>query len=252
MKRHCIDNPYRHTVFSLWVRFPYFSTKKGTAMIRLILGNKAYSSWSLRPWLALRQSAIPFDEEVIPLYEPGSPDKIKTHCPTGKVPCLIDGDITVWDSLAIMEYLAETYPEANLWPADKAARAEARSISAEMHSGLTNIRQNMPMNVRKVLPGKGWSADDQVRSATEAEVQRVDEIWSGLRKKHADKGPFLFGDFSIADAMFAPVVSRFTTYVIPLSDGAQAYADHIMALPAMKEWIDAGMAEPWVMPHVEK
>jgi glutathione S-transferase len=221
-------------------------------MLRLILGNKAYSSWSLRPWLAMRHCGIPFEEMVIPLYEPGSPEKTKTFSPTGKVPCLIDGAITVWDSLAILEYLAETVPEAGLWPSDKAARAEARAVSAEMHSGFMAVRQAMPMNVRKDLPGKGWPEAPEERAKVEAEVARIDAIWSGLRSRYADQGPFLFGQFTAADAMFAPVASRFRTYHIPLSATAQAYADALWALPEIAEWVKAGEQEPWVMPHVEK
>jgi glutathione S-transferase len=221
-------------------------------MFRLILGNKAYSSWSLRPWLAMRACGVSFEEIVIPLYEPGSPEEIKSHSPTGKVPCLIDGDVTVWDSLAILEYLAETVPEAQLWPADKAARAEARAVSAEMHSGFMAVRQAMPMNVRKDLPGKGWPEDGEARVRCEAEVARIDAIWSSLRTRYGTKGPFLFGAFSAADAMFAPVVSRFKTYHIPLSPAAQAYADMVWAMPEIAEWVAAGHAEPWILPHVEK
>jgi glutathione S-transferase len=225
---------------------------KGSIMFRLILGNKAYSSWSLRPWLALRQCNIPFEELVIPLYEPGSPEKAKVYSPTGKVPCLVDGDTTVWDSLAILEYLAETVPQARLWPDDKAARAQARAVSAEMHSGFMAVRQAMPMNVRKDLPGKGWPEAAEERAKCEAEVARIDTIWSDLRAQYGAEGPFLFGSFSAADAMFAPVVSRFKTYHISLSPAAQAYADTIWALPAMAEWVEAGYAEPWVLPHAEK
>lgn len=221
-------------------------------MLRLIIGNKAYSSWSLRPWLALRVANIPFDETLIPLYEDGSPEKARVFSPTGKVPCLIDGGITVWDSLAILEYLAETYPEAGLWPTDRARRAEARAVAAEMHSGFMPVRQNMPMNTRKVLPGKGLPEAEDTRAAIEKDIARIDGLWSNLRGRFAADGPFLFGSFTAVDAMFAPVVSRFKTYDITLSDAVQAYADTILALPAMQDWYAAAEQEPWVLPHCEK
>lgn len=221
-------------------------------MLRLIIGNKAYSSWSLRPWLALRVAGIAFEETVVPLYEQGSSEKIRQFSPTGKVPCLVDGEITVWDSLAILEYVAETYPQAQLWPTSAARRALARSVAAEMHSGFMPLRQNMPMNTRKSLPGKGLPTDAEAKAAVEKDIARIDALWSDLRRAHASEGPFLFGAFSCVDAMFAPVVSRFATYGISLSPEAEQYAQTILALPAMKDWYAAAEQEVWVLPHCEK
>lgn len=220
-------------------------------MVHLIIGNKAYSSWSLRPWIALRVCKIPFEETLIPLYEEGSPEKIRTFSPTGKVPCLIDGEIPVWESLSILEYLAEAFPEAHLLPSSPKDRALCRSVCAEMHAGFQGIRQFMSMNVRKFLPGKGWPKDPEARAKVEREVARIDGLWSDLCQAHGAQGPFLFGHFTMADAMFAPVVSRFKTYDIALSPAAQAYADSILALPEMVEWIADGVKEPWILPHCE-
>lgn len=221
-------------------------------MLRLIIGNKAYSSWSLRPWLALRVAGIDFEETLIPLYEEGSPEKARSFSPTGKVPCLVDGGTTVWDSLAILEYLAETFPQAGLWPTDRATRAEARSVAAEMHSGFMALRQNMPMNTRKVLPGKGWPEAEDTKAALQKDIARLDALWSHLRARHGEAGPFLYGSFTAVDAMFAPVASRFTTYGVTLSPPAQAYVQTMLALPAMKEWYASAEQEPWVLPHCEK
>ena len=195
----------------------------------LVVGNKNYSSWSLRPWLAMKVLKLPFEEKRIPLYGPGSKEEILKYSPSGKVPCLIDGTTRVWDSLAILEYLAEKHPQ--LWPADAAARATARAISAEMHSGFPNLRTHMSMNVRKRYPGKGRTKD------VEAEIARIVAIWSACRK------PFLFGEFGAADAMYAPVVLRFRTYEVALPAACRAYADAVLALPAMREWIAAAERE---------
>ena len=193
----------------------------------LVVGNKNYSSWSLRPWLAMKVLGIPFREERISLYVEGAKEKIRAHSPAGKVPCLVDGGLRVWDSLAILEYLAERHP--GLWPADAAQRARARSISAEMHSGFPNLRNHMSMNIRKRFPGKGRTPE------VLAEIARIVEIWGECR------GPFLFGAFSAADAMYAPVVLRFRTYAVELPPACRAYADAVLALPALQEWIaDAG------------
>ena len=199
----------------------------------LVIGNKNYSSWSLRPWVAMRTLGLPFEERRIPLDQPHTQQEIRKHNPAGKVPCLIDGASTVWDSLAILEYLAEKHPQ--LWPADRAARARARSISAEMHSGFTSVRTHMPMNVRNRYPGKGRSAD------VDAEIARIDAIWSQAGK------PLLFGAFSAADAMFAPVVFRFHTYQPPLSAASRAYMEAMLALPAMQEWSAAAGREAEVL-----
>lgn len=195
----------------------------------LVIGNKNYSSWSLRPWLAMKALGIAFEEKRIPLDQPSTKQDMLKHNPAGKVPCLIDGANAVWDSLAIIEYLAEKRPE--LWPADAAARARARSISAEMHSGFVAVRTHMPMNVRNRYPGKGRNAE------VDAELARIDQIWSAAKK------PLLFGAFSAADAMFAPVVFRFRTYQPPLSAAGRAYMEAMLALPAMREWSAAAERE---------
>ncbi|WP_426396105.1 glutathione S-transferase family protein [Ralstonia sp. R-29] len=205
--------------------------------MKLVIGNKNYSSWSLRPWLLAKQAGIPFEEIRVRLFVEGFCTEIRRYSPAGRVPVLVDGDMTVWDSLAICETLAERFPRAQLWPADPKARAHARSICAEMHSGFTNLRNNMPMNVTAVLPGMGWNV------AVQRDIDRIATIWTELRQKYAAEGPFLFGHFTVADAFYAPVVSRFATYGVRLPEAAKAYADHILNLPAMQEWIDGARAE---------
>lgn len=216
--------------------------------LKLIIGNRNYSSWSLRAWLALRVAGIAFEEQRIPLYLPGSKEKILAVSPAGKVPCLIDGDLHVWDSLAICEYAAETHPE--LWPADPKARAHARSVSAEMHSGFQALRTHMSMNIRRRLPGRGRTPEAL------AEAARVIALWSDCLARTAagsqSCGPFLFGRFSIADAMYAPVVLRFRTYEVELPDACRAYADAVLALPAMREWIAAAEAETEAIAQFEQ
>ncbi len=211
----------------------------------LVIGNKAYSSWSLRPWLLMRQAGIGFDEIRVSLYEEGAKRKLLQYSATGKVPVLKDGDLTIWDSLAICEYLAEKHPEKRLWPADVAARAHARAISAEMHSGFTNLRSQMPMNVRRVILGRAKTAE------VVAEAARIETIWNDCRGRHAARGPFLFGAFSIADAMYAPVVSRLRTYGVTFAEEAGEYAASIHALPAMQDWIAGAHAEAEVNPQYE-
>jgi glutathione S-transferase len=211
----------------------------------LVIGNKAYSSWSLRPWLLMRQAGIGFDEIRISLYGDGAKQKILQYSAAGKVPVLKDGDRTIWDSLAICEYLAEEYPEKRLWPPEAAARAHARSISAEMHSGFTNLRSQMPMNVRRELPGRAKTPE------IVAEVARIQTIWNDCRSRYGARGPFLFGAFSVADAMYAPVVSRLRTYGVALDGAAAPYAGAIHALPAMQEWIAGAHAETEVNPQYE-
>ena len=204
----------------------------------LVVGNKNYSSWSLRPWLAMKVLGIPFQEVRIPLYGEGSKAKILAYSPAGKVPCLVDGNLRVWDSLAIMEYLAERHP--GVWPADAALRARARSISAEMHSGFPNLRNHMSMNIRRRHPGKGRTPE------VLAEIRRIVEIWSECRK------PFLFGAFCAADAMYAPVVLRFRTYEMELPPVCRAYADAVLALPALQEWIRDAERETESLPQFEQ
>jgi glutathione S-transferase len=203
----------------------------------LVVGNKNYSSWSLRAWLAMRVLGIPFEEKRIPLYGPESKAALLAHNPAGKVPCLVDGAVTVWDSLAILEYLAERWPA--MWPADAALRARARSVSAEMHSGFPNLRQHMCMNIRRSIPGKGRTPE------VLAEIARIVEIWSAAR------GPFLFGEFCGADAMYAPVVLRFRTYAVELPPACRAYADRVLALPALQSWMRDAERETETLPQFE-
>jgi glutathione S-transferase len=214
--------------------------------LKLVIGNKNYSSWSMRPWLALRASHIPFEEIFIPLYT-GQTDKdrILRFTRSGKVPALIDGDITVWDSLAIIEYLAERFPEAKLWPQDRAARAHARSVSAEMHSGFMPLRNECGMNLHR--PVRSIALSDDAR----ANIARIEEIWSDCRERYGEQGPFLFGAFTGADAMYAPVVHRFRTYDIKVAPVVQAYMETMMALLAFKEWTEAGLAETLIIEKFE-
>ncbi|MBK1663429.1 glutathione S-transferase [Rhodospirillum rubrum] len=211
----------------------------------LVIGNRTYSSWSMRPWFALKVAGIAFDEVVIPLYEPGSKEKMAAASPTGKVPCLIDDGLTIWDSLAILDYLAERFPEARLWPADRAARARARAVSAEMHAGFQALRQALVMNVRKTFPPQPLSPE------VEADVARIEALWAECRRDFGQQGPFLFGAFSIADAMYAPVVTRLRTYGVAVGPETRAYMDTILALPAMAEWDALAKAEPWVIERYE-
>jgi glutathione S-transferase len=211
----------------------------------LVIGNKNYSSWSLRSWLLMKHSGIPFEEIRIPLYGAGSKDVLRKYSPAGKVPVLLDGALTIWDSLAIGEYLAERHPELRLWPADAAQRALARSISAEMHSGFAPLRTNMSMNCRGSFPGVGRTVE------VAADIERIQRIWKDCRERSAAEGPFLFGRFSIADAMYAPVVLRFKTFAVQLAPVAREYADTMLALPALQQWIEAGKAETEVIPAFE-
>jgi glutathione S-transferase len=207
--------------------------------MKLIIGNKNYSSWSLRAWLAARASGHTFEEIRIPLFLQGSRERILQHSPSGKVPCLIDHGLAVWDSLAICEYLAEKSP--GLWPTDPAARAVARSVSAEMHSGFTDLREHMSMNIRKDYTGKGRSP------AVDANIARIEAIWNDCRERFGARatpdGPYLFGAFSAADAMYAPVCFRFKTYGIQPAGAAGAYLATMLAHPLMREWETAAHAE---------
>jgi glutathione S-transferase len=214
--------------------------------VKLVIGNKNYSSWSMRPWLALRANNIDFDEIFIPLYT-GEADKqrILSFTHSGKVPVLIDGDVTIWDSLAIIEYVAERFPEARLWPEDRARRAHARSISAEMHSGFLALRNECGMNLHRPIGAIALSAEAR------ANVARVEQIWIECRERYGEMGPFLFGDFSGADAMFAPVVHRFRTYAIEVGPEARDYIDTMMGLAAFQEWTRAGLAETLVIDKLE-
>ena len=214
--------------------------------LKLVIGNKNYSSWSMRPWVAMRGSGIPFEEIFIPLYTgPADKQRILDVSKAGKVPALIDDDVTIWDSLAIIEYLAERYPDAGLWPQARAARAHARSISAEMHSGFAALRNECGMNLHRPVKAKPLS------DAARADIARVQEIWIDCRTRYGAQGPFLFGAFSAADAMYAPVVHRFRTYAIDVAPLVKDYMTTMMALPAFAEWTDAGLAETIVIERLE-
>jgi glutathione S-transferase len=213
--------------------------------LHLTIGNRNYSSWSMRSWLALRAAGIPFEETVIPLYGPGSKEQILARSPAGKVPVLQDGGVTVWESLAILEYAAETFPDAGLWPADAAVRAHARAISSEMHAGFLALRRQCPMNMRRPVRKLELNAE------TAANVARIDALWSDCRDRFAGSGPFLFGRFSAADAMYAPVVSRFHTYGVDVGAVSATYMQAMMALPAWQEWQAAALKEEWVVKEFE-
>ena len=213
--------------------------------LTLVIGNKNYSSWSLRPWLALKQTGAPFRELLIPLYRPESREKLLEQSPSGRVPALRHGRVMVWESLAICEYVADLFPQARLWPEDREARAVARSISAEMHSGFAALRANMGMNARAQLPGLGRTPDSL------RDIDRVRSLWTDALRRFGKEGPFLFGRFSIADAMYAPVVLRFRTYEVELDSSLHDYCAAMLALPAMEEWIAAARAEPWSIDWVD-
>ena len=212
--------------------------------LTLVIGNKNYSSWSMRPWVALRGAGIAFNEVFIPLYT-GDADKQRLlgFSPAGKVPVLVDGDVTVWDSLAIIEYAAERFPQARLWPEHPARRAHARSISAEMHSGFAALRNECGMNLHRPVRAIGLSAEAR------ADIARIQQIWIDCRKRYG--GPFLFGSFGAADAMFAPVVHRFRTYAIEVKPEVRDYMAAMMALPAVVEWTEAGLAETLIIEKAE-
>ena len=203
--------------------------------LKLIIGNKNYSSWSLRPWIAMKVAGIPFDERVIPLYEPGSREQILKYSPTGKVPVLIDGDQHIWESLAILEYLAEKFPKAGIWPPDMRARGHARAAATEMHGGFAPLRKACPMNLW--LPVKKRPQPEEVMDC----VRRIDALWNDCRARFGLNGPFLFGAFCAADAMYAPIASRLHSYGLAVSDVSRAYIDAILALPAFAEWRAAGL-----------
>jgi glutathione S-transferase len=213
--------------------------------LKLIVANKAYSSWSLRPWLLLRHFEIPFEDVTIPLDLPDTREKILAHSPTGKCPALRDGAIEIWESLAIIEYIAEKFPEHAIWPRDAAARAHARALASEMHAGFSALRQHCPTQFLR--PPRKIALTPEV----EADVARIEAAWARARATYGKPGPFLFGGFCAADAMFAPVVNRFHTYDIPVSPRTRDYMDAIMALPAWKAWIHDAEAETWRIPKYE-
>ena len=212
--------------------------------LKLVIGNKNYSSWSLRAWLLMREAGIEFEEHRIALDEPGTAQAIAEVSSAGRVPVLLMDGITVWDSLAIAETIAERFPDKQLWPADVAARAHARSISAEMHSGFAALREQMPMNCRAM--GRRVALPDELTK----DIDRVFEIWSDCHKRYG--GGWLFGTFSVADAMYAPVVLRLRTYGINLPDAARSYADRLLDSDALQAWLAAGEAEIEVIEADEK
>ncbi len=213
--------------------------------LTLVIGNKNYSSWSFRPWIAMKVAGIAFDEMLISLEAADFKERVLKVSGTGKVPVLIDGDIHIWESLSILEYLAEKFPAAKLWPSDPAARALARTVSSEMHAGFQPLRQLCPMNFWR--PVKTM----QLTPEAAANVRRIDALWTDCRTRYGAGGPFLFGAFGAADAMYAPVVSRLHTYAAPVGPEARAYMAAVMALPAWAEWKAAAVKEPWVLPHDE-
>ena len=205
--------------------------------LTLVIGNKNYSSWSLRAWIAMTAAGIAFEEVFVPLSRPDTKERIKKHSPAGKVPVLIDGDGVIWESLAILEHLAERFPKAGLWPTDAAARAHARSIAAEMHAGFQPLRAHCPMNLWRPVEKLALTAE------VEANVARVTEIWRMARQRFGNGGPYLFGGFGAADAMFAPVATRFRTYDIECDEVSRAYIEAIHQHPAFKAWRDAAFKE---------
>lgn len=217
-------------------------------MLKLFIGNKAYSSWSMRGWLALRHSGLEFEEIVVPLYDEDW-DKRREGAEfapsSGKVPILWDGDVVVWDSLAIIEYLADKVGRDQFWPADDAARAMARSMAAEMHSGFANLRREHSMNVRKRFPPR------ELSEGTTQDVIRIVQLWAEARARFGGTGHFLFGDFGAADIMFAPVITRFITYSIPVPRFAHPYMEAVLNHPFMQAWLADANAEPWVIEKFE-
>ena len=216
-----------------------------TGEFTLVVGNRNYSSWSLRGFLAARLADVPFEQVLVRLSETGSRRELLKHSPAGKVPVLKHGERTVWDSLAIIEYLAEIRPEAGMWPADPGARAHARSIAAEMHAGFQALRARMPMNLRKSLPGKGRGRD------VARDIERILAIWADCRAHYGAGGPFLFGRFTAADVMYTPVATRFRTYAVELDEVCQDYVDAVLTRPDFLEWHEAALEEPWVIAEDE-
>jgi glutathione S-transferase len=214
--------------------------------LTLIIANRNYSSWSLRAWLALEATGEPYEEVVIPLGRPETTEEILRWSPTGRVPALRDGEIALWDSLAICEHLAESFPNTGLWPAESRARAVARSVAAEMHSGFIAVRKHMPMNLRASYPGAGREP------GVEEDIARVTAIWERCRAEFGGDGDLLFGDFTIADAFYAPVVSRFITYGVTPDGVAGEYMEAVWALPAMRNWAEKARAEPWSVERYDR
>jgi glutathione S-transferase len=211
----------------------------------IYIGNKNYSSWSLRGWLMLKRSGAAFSEEMVPLDQATTRSRILRHSPSGKVPALRHGERLIWESLAIGEYLAELFPAARLWPEAQEARALARAASAEMHAGFAALRRHLPMNLRSSFPDRG------VTPEVRADIDRIVALWRDCRRRFGVGGPYLFGALTIADAMYAPVVSRFRTYAVALDADAQRYCDAVWTWPALQEWAAAAQREPMVIPRLE-
>ncbi len=211
--------------------------------LTLVLANKAYSSWSFRPFLLLRHFGIPFAEIVLPLGQETTRELILRYSPSAKCPALIDDGLVIWDSLAIIEYVAELYPDLGVWPKERAARATARAISAEMHSGFMGVRSHLPMNMRRPVKMRELTPD------AAADVARIETLWASARHDFGKGGDFLFGAFSAADAMYAPVVSRLRSYDVPVTPESRAYMNKVMALPAWRDWQNSAAAEEW---HIDK
>jgi glutathione S-transferase len=213
--------------------------------LHLVIGNKNYSSWSLRPWIALTMANLPFLETIIPLDTPEFAAEVAKHSGAGRVPILHHGKLAIWDSLAILEYLAEAFPQKNLWPKTTAARAMARSMCNEMHSGFQALRNACPMNIRR--PKRTVVMEAPVRN----DVARIENLWRAAREKHGKGGKYLFGKFSIADAMFAPVVSRFETYDITVGPDTREYMNTLLACDGFTAWKEAALKETWIVPSDE-
>ena len=215
--------------------------------MKLLIGNKCYSSWSLRAWLLMRATGIAFTEKLVLLDEPGFKEAVFAEAPGsgGTVPTLVDGDIAVWETLAICEYLHETHPEAGIWPSDAAARAYARAMSSEMHAGFTALRGACPMNL-----GKRFASRDR-GAGVARDVERITALWRQARERFGGSGPFLYGAFSAADAMYAPVVTRLDTYGIAVDTASQDYMRAVLSLPAYRAWLAAALAEPWIVAQDE-
>ena len=213
--------------------------------MQLVIGNKNYSSWSMRPWVLAREAGIAFEEVQLKFDDAGKPRGVERYPAAGKVPVLLLDGEPVWDSLAICETLAERFPDKQLWPADSRARQVARSICAEMHSGFQALRGAMPMNIRSRHPGKGMTPEAR------RDIERVVALWTSCRERFGKGGPLLFGRFCVADAYYAPVVTRFQTYAVALPPAAQAYCDAVLALGAVREWMDAARRETEFVPGDE-
>lgn len=222
------------------------SFKRVAINMHLALGNKLYSSWSLRAYILLKAFDITFEETVIAMYKDDTKERMLTFGPTGKVPVLTDGDVVVWESLAILEYVAETFPDKAIWPEDPAARAHARSAASEMHAGFMALRGACPMNLTAQFEPK-----DRGEEITK-DVQRLEVLWGEARSRFGEGGPFLYGAFSAVDAMFAPVVTRLDTYQIEVSPDMRAYMDAVLAHPAFLAWKEDAFSEPWFLPHYEE